>query len=213
MSASSPGPPSHSSAPPISHRTRGAAGWALPATLVAVILALQATGEPALLGLRYERAAVIDGQVWRLLTAHLVHLDWAHALLNAAALLLCCYILPKLRAPGALAMLLLPAALAVSGGLLLLDPNIAWYVGLSGVLHGLLAGGALAERGWLRWALLAILGLKLAYEQGVGPEPVAEALVGGRVILEAHAYGTAGGVVGALVQAVVRSRHCRIRSR
>ena len=38
--------------------------------------------------LRYSRMAIDQGQFWRLLTAHLVHYDVAHATLNAAGLIL-----------------------------------------------------------------------------------------------------------------------------
>src|ERR1700746_1774855 len=38
--------------------------------------------------LRYDRAALAAGQWWRLLTAHLVHLDFDHAALNSLGLVL-----------------------------------------------------------------------------------------------------------------------------
>jgi rhomboid family GlyGly-CTERM serine protease len=77
-----------------------------------------------------------------LFTAHLVHLGWAHALLNAACLLLCCAIAParllQRRWP-AQAITLLMLAGAVSPMLLALSRRIDNYVGLSGVLYGLFA--------------------------------------------------------------------------
>src|ERR671925_423667 len=40
------------------------------------------SGEPGRLLLSYDREALAAGQWWRLLTAHLIHLDIRHALLN-----------------------------------------------------------------------------------------------------------------------------------
>ncbi|WP_208513795.1 hypothetical protein [Variovorax paradoxus] len=50
-----------------------AARWRGPVVLASLMLALQAGGEPVYEALRYERSAVLGGQLWRLLTAHLVH--------------------------------------------------------------------------------------------------------------------------------------------
>src|SRR5690606_30285485 len=41
--------------------------------------------------LRYEREAIFAGQLWRLLTGHLVHLSWTHLLLNILGLLFLCF--------------------------------------------------------------------------------------------------------------------------
>jgi rhomboid family GlyGly-CTERM serine protease len=85
-------------------------------------------------------------------------------------------------------------------GLYFLDPRIDWYVGLSGVLHGLMAAGALLLllRGETLGALLAI-GLcgKLIYEQAFGALPFTARSTGGAVIVAAHLYGAAGGFVAA----------------
>ncbi|MEE9338293.1 MAG: rhomboid family intramembrane serine protease, partial [Methylococcaceae bacterium] len=42
---------------------------------------------PAPEQLIYDRALISQGEIWRLLTAHLVHLDSEHLILNLAALL------------------------------------------------------------------------------------------------------------------------------
>lgn len=93
---------------------------------------------------RYERSALLAGEEWRLLTAHLVHMNGMHLLFNLAGLFLLCELLwldlPIRHGAG----LLLISALGV--GLLLwwLQPGLAWYAGMSGALHGLWAGCALA---------------------------------------------------------------------
>src|ERR1700759_731524 len=52
--------------------------------ILGLLVALAATGEPARVMLGYDRDALAHFQYWRLLTAHLVHLDWPHTVLNGA---------------------------------------------------------------------------------------------------------------------------------
>src|SRR5262245_64757634 len=54
--------------------------------LGAVLVLLYFTGDDGRQLLRYERAAVLRGEYWRLLTAHLVHGSGQHLLLNAVGL-------------------------------------------------------------------------------------------------------------------------------
>jgi len=70
---------------------------------------------------------------------------------------------------------------------------VSWYAGSSGVLHGVLAAGAVAHvrRGERDgWPLLVLLAAKLAYEQGVGGLPFS----GTVVVVDAHLYGVVGGL-------------------
>src|SRR5579864_2273417 len=65
----------------------GARGAALLAAC-ALLLLLALGGESTRRILEYERAALVAGQWWRLLSAHLVHLDLQHAALNSLGLVL-----------------------------------------------------------------------------------------------------------------------------
>lgn len=172
--------------------------WRLPLLLALLCIALQGLGWGE--ALRYERA-LVGSEPWRLLGAHLVHLGWEHLLLNLAALALIWALFGAALRPWAWAAAFVWCALVVSGGLYWRDPALAWYVGLSGVLHGLLVCGALA--GWRReprtsLILLIGLGAKLAWEQLAGADIGTEALVGGAVIVNAHLYGALGGGLCAL---------------
>ena len=92
---------------------------------------------------------------------------------------------------------------AIDLGLWLGSPQLAWYVGLSGLLHGMLAAGivaGLAHRNSEALILAVVVAGKLAWEQFAGPLPGSEATSGGAVIVDAHLYGVIG---GALVAAVV----------
>jgi rhomboid family GlyGly-CTERM serine protease len=154
-------------------------------------------GERARAVLRYERAGLAAGQWWRLLTAHLVHLDLRHALLNCLGLVLMWALFAREYSVGQWLLVLLAAALAIDGGLWFGDSTIQWYVGSSGVLHGVMAAGALAamRRGEREgWILGALLLLKLAYEHYAGALPIS-----GRdpVVVDAHLYGALGGSAAA----------------
>lgn len=189
--------------------TRRHLGWLLLVAVGAVALAAAFGGDEVRLLGRYERSALAGGEYWRLLTAHLVHLGWGHLWPNLAALALIGGLFDDVLDGVDWLVLLVVATLAIDAGLWLFDPEVAWYVGLSGVLHGLLAGGAVAsihERRRVGWWLLAGLGAKLAFEQVAGPLPFTAAATGGSIIVEAHLYGAIGGLLAALALGVTRRR-------
>ena len=162
-----------------------------------VLIALAATGEPGRVLLRYDRAALAAGELWRLLTAHLVHLDLHHALLNCAGLALMWALFARAYSPRRWVVVLVAAVAAIDAGLWFGDSTLQWYVGSSGVLHGVMAAGTLAHvrRGERDgWILAAFLLGKLAWEQWVGPLPLS-----GRdpVVVDAHLYGVLGGLAAA----------------
>lgn len=152
------------------------------------------------LDLRYERFGIVVGEIWRLATGHLVHADIRHLLLNLAGLVVVALLFPGEYSPREWAFVGLASAAAVTAGLWWLNPEVDWYVGLSGVLHGLLAAGTLAwwrsQPPGLALALTAILAGKLAWEQAQGALVWSGDLP---VIVDAHLWGAAGGFAAALV--------------
>ena len=161
-------------------------------------LLLAAFGEPARALLRYEREALAAGELWRALTAHLVHLNLTHALLNVAGLVLVAWLFQHDLGVLDWAAGGFCAAIAISVGLWVLEPQTAWYVGLSGVLHGWFALGAARvceiQRG-LGSTLLLALGCKLLYESLQGTIPFTTALDIGPVVVAAHLFGAAGALL------------------
>lgn len=175
------------------------AGWGLALAACALaLLAPMLAGEAGRELLRYERSALAAGEWWRLASAHLVHLSWRHALLNVLGLALLWALFARDYTPRQWLLILGAAALAIDAGLLLLHSTLQWYVGSSGVLHGVLAAGALAHlrRGEADgWLLTGLLAGKLAYEHWAGALPLAGAVA---VVLPAHLYGALGGAAAAL---------------
>lgn len=121
----------------------------------------------------YDRAAIIQGEHWRLLTGNLVHFSIPHLLYNLIAFLIIGTMI-ELRGYRFFPVLCLSSALLIGITLFLLEPELNLYAGLSGVvsaavtylcLHGV------REQGIWRWlcaATLAGLTVKTVIELGLG---------------------------------------------
>jgi rhomboid family GlyGly-CTERM serine protease len=144
-----------------------------------------------------------------LLSAHVVHLDMHHLVLNELGLVLMWSLFASDYDAVDWSIIALSGALAISCGLWWLSPGVTWYVGASGVLHSIMGAGCaahLAARSWDRWILLACLVGKLLFEQyqrlAGHPTPL--------IVADAHLYGAvAGFAVGAALCwriAIIRHR-------
>jgi rhomboid family GlyGly-CTERM serine protease len=173
-------------------------GWALIGVL-ALLLAPELNGEAARTWLRYDRELLQTGEWWRLLSAHFVHLDLEHAVLNSLGVVLMWALFARDYPPGRWLAIYLGSALVVSAGLWYFSPQIDWYVGASGALHGVMTAGTVAHmrRGDLDgWILAIFIVLKLTFEQFSGALPFADSP---DTVVNAHLYGAIGGVVLALI--------------
>src|SRR5579859_4699979 len=169
----------------------------------ALLLLPELAGDAGRAALRYDRTALAAGQLWRLLTAHIVHLDLDHAALNSLGLVLMWALFARDYRPLQWFLITLTAMAAIDTGLWLRDSTVAWYVGSSGALHGVMAAGTLAHlrrRDLDGWILAIFIVVKLTYEQTSGALPFAE---GDGVVVDAHLYGALGGVA---VAAFLKSR-------
>jgi rhomboid family GlyGly-CTERM serine protease len=179
--------------------------WLWLLLILLVLHAVLGLGDSVSALLRYDRGGIAAGGWWRLLTAHIVHLDAHHLILNELGLVLMLSLFADDYDAVEWLVIVLSGALAISSGLWWLSPRVAWYVGASGVLHTIMAAGTakhLAAGVWDRWILLACLCVKLAYEQFGGHEPP-------MVVIDAHLYGALCGfaVGAALCGRIVIIRH------
>ena len=182
---------------------------AIAGALVIALLTVFSTVAPLL----ELRPALLAQQPWRALTGHLVHINWGHALINATAW----FVVARLFAPELSgreqALVLAASALAIAFSLALWLPQLVWYRGASGVLHGLFFAGSgrwLARdisqpvqrhwgALWLPVALFAGGWIKVIAEQpGDASTPYASWL-GAHVVPQAH---LAGAVTGTLLGAL-----------
>jgi len=117
----------------------------------------------------WHHSVLEEGQWWRLLTGHWVHFTPSHVLQNVAVFS-CCGAFLERRGHLLFLLVLLVSSLVISLGLIVCDPGLAFYGGLSGINHGLLFLVGLV---WLRsghrgfaFALWGLLMLKLGLEFG-----------------------------------------------
>ncbi len=174
----------------------------LPLGLTALCVGLTLFGQMGLEWLRFDRVAIEAGQLWRLLTGHLVHLGWPHLAMNLGGLWLIWLLYGRSLGDRQWLVLIACSAIGISLTLLAFDPGLGWYVGLSGVLHTLIVVGIVVE---LRrhplpgeWLLLALIAAKLVWEQRHGSLPGSAELAGGPVIVDAHLYGALVGLPAGL---------------
>ena len=79
---------------------RSRAVWLPPLVIMLAALLLAAGGDAVRDALRFERTAIADGELWRLLTSNWVHLGWWHLFLNEMGLLVLVLLCPE-PLPGA----------------------------------------------------------------------------------------------------------------
>ena len=183
----------------VSHpRYRTMALWLPAAAVIAVAVFLALYGDSGRDWLSYQRAAIAQGEIWRLLSGHLVHLGTSHLLLNLAGLLLVWYLVGSVFSWTQWLIVGMISIVGIDLGFWFLQPQLEWYVGLSGVLHGILVAGIVGaiRTGRLEILVLAVaVTAKLVYEQIAGPLPGSEQTTGGTVIIAAHAYGAFSGAI------------------
>jgi rhomboid family GlyGly-CTERM serine protease len=152
--------------------------------------------------LEYQADAIRHGQIWRLLSGHLLHSNLLHLLLNLLGLVVLMLLHGKLPGRLAVGWQILLLSLSTGVALFFLAPEIAIYVGLSGVLHGLLCYGATADlrQGYHSGALILVgVAIKVGSEQWQGPDPELSAQIAAEVAIDAHLYGAVSGVLLALL--------------
>ncbi len=180
--------------------------WILPLVVSLICLVIAFTGEAGRLALRYVGAEQVfqsGGISYRWLTGHYTHLGWRHVGLNLLGLVSIWIMYGRVISPRAWLVFLLICPLGISLGLSFVSPQTTYYVGLSGVLHGILAAavtrmvltpihGQATNAARFRWEdMIVLIGLwgKIAYEQMIGSVPLTAALSGGAVVVDAHLYG------------------------
>lgn len=148
--------------------------------------------------LMYDRELIEAGQVWRLFSAHFVHLSTTHMLGNAMGIILLGYIAGKYLNNILGLVLLLWCVLVVGLGLYWYADYLQRYVGLSGVLHGLLLVAPFISR-YYSWRVacvfLIVIVLKVVWEQSPFYDDMALfGAIGGRVEANAHLLGVLAGL-------------------
>lgn len=185
--------------------------WGATLVLALVLVAMQWSGTVVPDALPYDRDAILHGGEYvRLVTGHLYHHDLAHLGWNLAGLALVAWLFVREYTTGQWLAILAVSTVAVDLGFLLLQPQLEWYVGFSGVLHGLAAAGLV--RWWWRYRdpvtgiVSLVFALKLGWEHFFGALPFTSATLAIPVIHASHTYGAVGGALAALAIGLQKPR-------
>jgi rhomboid family GlyGly-CTERM serine protease len=148
----------------------------------------------------YERSAVVQGELWRIFSAHFVHYSNSH-LLGDMLILFPAALLAELRSRKELVQCLAVSASAVGVAVFIFEPGVWRYAGASGVSYGLLVFVAMCGlHGNPRWrkvcvVILVLVAGKLAAENLFGWRPVNwESEAGFVTVTLAHITGAASGL-------------------
>lgn len=146
----------------------------------------------------YDRNMIIAGEYWRLLTGHFFHSNGNHFMLNVAAVALLWALHGQYYHVKSYLIIFFVSAVVCSLGILWFAEDIAFYVGLSGVLHGFFVWGALMDiKHHEKTGYLLLIGViaKILHEQFYGASADVEILIGASVATDAHLYGAIGGLM------------------
>jgi rhomboid family GlyGly-CTERM serine protease len=162
--------------------------------------------------LAYDRERIVNGEYWRLVTGHFIHLNNIHLLFNMLGVALVLMLFDNLLAVWQWLVALLVSALMISALIYAYLPQVHGYVGLSGVIHALYVLGALQllkqpkERNFAI-VLILMVTLKLLTENvGQGISLTAD-MIGGRVLFQAHVYGALAGLFLGAMTLLPKMRH------
>ncbi|MBE8167097.1 MAG: rhombosortase [Shewanella sp.] len=178
---------------------RNTASFGLSISIISVslyLLGLMANQVDSLLS--YQRLDIQAGDVWQLITGNLLHTNHWHLIMNLAGLWVILSLHDMHYSTKRLWVIFSGLCLLEGLGLFFFYPSLLGYVGLSGVLHGFFAFGAIADikskmtSGWL---LLIGLIAKVSYEQVYGASADVTAMIGARVATESHLVGAISGLI------------------
>ena len=180
-------------------RIKRSSDWRFVAVVIPLMAILQVIGPEYF---RYERDWVSSGEVWRVISAHWVHVGWLHWLFNGLSLL----IMVSLTTPGWSIKRWVLQTLCLAIGISILftffNPDLVSYVGHSGVLYGLFILGALslfAKDRLIAILVIAAIVVKVLMEQFKIYDFNTGDIIGARVIVDAHLYGLLIAIAIALI--------------
>lgn len=150
--------------------------------------------------LAWDRTEILAGQWWRIVTGNLTHTNVVHLMMNLAALTVLTLLHRHYYGTRTFATMVW-VMMAVIGVVMFLSP-FDWYVGLSGVLHGLFVWGVVKDiqnKVPLGWWMLAGVAVKLGFEAYSGGDSATAKLIEAAVAYQAHWAGAAVGLLFALL--------------
>lgn len=154
--------------------------------------------------LEYRRAAILNGEVWRLFSGHLIHISGAHLFWNCAMILISGGLIEQ-QSRRQLRLTIGLSLLSIGPLLLLCEPGLATYAGLSGIaaagITSIVTTRLIESRANNRlWLMIALLLLAKLVSETFDPTLLlaAGSDTGYRSVPLAHIFGAAAGIFAAL---------------
>lgn len=177
------------------HKYKSSFSW-LCLSILCLCIYLLNTTDPNFID--YNRQLITHGQYWRLISGNFNHTNEYHLILNITALLVIAGLHAQYYSSTHFSFIILYLASAVGIAIFILSPEVSLYVGLSGILHGLMViGGACDIRNSMKTGWLLVLGTigKVVYEQVFNNTEQMNKLIEAQVLTEAHLYGLVAGLI------------------
>ena len=159
--------------------------------------------------LAYYHTAITQFELWRLISATFCHTNFNHLLINIFGLVITLALFIDTYKLIKIFPIIIFNSLFIGAALFFFEPQVIWYVGLSGVLHGLFSYGVAADIGNKdRWGYLLGSGfiIKIIYEQTYGAAQSTIDLIDAPVLVNAHLYGALAGIAFYLIKWTYRNR-------
>lgn len=147
---------------------------------------------------QYDRAAILHGEIWRLVTGHFLHWSASHLTYDVLAFVILGAICER-RGRGLFATVVVATALAVSLFLLAFRPEVELYRGLSAIDSALWVWAAFIV-GERRLPLAVALGSLFLAKVAIESQTGALFVDGMTVMPVVHLIGAAVGFCGAMVE-------------
>lgn len=147
--------------------------------------------------LQYDRLSIINGDYWRVLTCHFSHVSWRHLLLNLIGFVFVFSLFFQRYSPAQWISATVFCSVFIAVGFLIFSPNLAWYMGFSGLIHAFLVMGLVAEikeKRKIYYLGLAAVFAKVLMEKYVGPSVYMRDFLDFRVVADAHVFGVLSGL-------------------
>jgi rhomboid family GlyGly-CTERM serine protease len=153
-------------------------------------------GDSALIALRYDRSGIFSGQLYRLLSGHIVHSNGWHLLLNLTSLGMIGLLFSQHLSRRIWLFVFVLSALIISTCYLWIAPEYEYYVGLSAVLYAVIIIGALLdikEQPLIAMIILLLVSARVIWQQYSGSMDSLAMLIEDRVAIESHLFGICTG--------------------
>lgn len=148
--------------------------------------------------LAYYHNGIAEGEIWRLVSATFCHTNFNHLVMNILGLMITLALFADLFKTVKIFPIIIFCSLFIGLCLFFFDTEVIWYVGLSGVLHGLFSYGVatdISKKDSWGYLLGAGLVIKIIDEQLFGASQSTVNLISAEVLVNAHLYGAIAGVI------------------